>query len=149
MKTIAALFSTFLGAGYFPFAPGTFASFEAALIYRFAGWKLAPLPYLAVLAAVFLAGVAASNVTAKAMGEKDPRPVVIDEVVGQGLALFLAPIGWGWIAAGFFLFRLFDVLKPGPIRWLERLPGGWGIMADDVLAGVFSALVLHGLRWIL
>lgn len=149
MKTIAALFSTFLGAGYFPIAPGTFASFEAALIYRFAGLKLQPLPYLAVLALLFLAGVAAADATAKTMGEKDPRPVVIDEVVGQGFALFLSPAGWGWIAGGFFLFRLFDVFKPGPIRRLERLPGGWGIMADDVLAGAFSALVLQGLRWIL
>ncbi len=149
MKMIAGIFSTFFGAGFFPIAPGTFASFEAALIYRFAGWKLAPLPYLLVLAGVFLAGVAAADIQTRVMKQKDPRPVVIDEVVGQGIALFLAPTGWVWIAAGFFLFRLFDIFKPGPIRLLERLPGGWGIMADDVLAGVFSALVLQGLRLIL
>lgn len=149
MKAVTALFATFFGAGYFPFAPGTFASFEAALIYRFAGAKLSPLPYLAILAAIFLAGAAAAGAQARAMDRADPRPVVIDEIVGQGIALFLAPTGWAWIAGGFFLFRVFDVLKPGPIRSLERLPGGWGIMADDVLAGVFSALVLQGLRWIL
>ncbi|MHB8055761.1 MAG: phosphatidylglycerophosphatase A family protein [Candidatus Aminicenantales bacterium] len=149
MKIIAGVFATFFGAGFFPIAPGTFASMEAALVYRFAGWKLAPLPYQLVLLGLFLAGVAAAEIQARVMGQKDPRPVVIDEVVGQGIALFLAPAGWGWIAGGFFLFRLFDVFKPGPIRLLERLPGGWGIMADDVLAGVFSALVLQGLRLIL
>jgi len=78
-----------------------------------------------------------------------PRPIVIDEVVGQLIALFSVPAEWGWIFLGFFLFRLFDVLKPRPIRDLERLPGGWGIMADDVLAGLVSALIVQAGRWIL
>jgi phosphatidylglycerophosphatase A len=149
MKTIAGLISTFFGAGYFPIAPGTFASLEAALIYGIAARRLAPLPYLLILAAVFLIGAAAADSTARVLKQKDPRLIVIDEVVGQGIALFCAPAGWKWIAGGFLLFRLFDVFKPWPIRRLERLPGGWGIMADDVLAGVFSAVILQGLRWIL
>jgi len=149
MKTLAGLTATFFGAGYFPFAPGTFASLETALIYALIGWRLPVLPYLLILAALFLVGTAAADTFARVLGQKDPRPVVIDEVVGQGIALFLAPPAWGWIAGGFFLFRVFDVLKPWPIHKLEALPGGWGIMADDVLAGVFSALVLQGLRLIL
>ncbi|MCX6565520.1 MAG: phosphatidylglycerophosphatase A [Candidatus Aminicenantes bacterium] len=149
MKTIAGLISTFFGAGYFPIAPGTFASLETALIYGVAARWLPLLPYLLILAAVFLIGTAAADSTARILKQKDPRPIVIDEVVGQGIALFYAPPGWEWIAGGFFLFRVFDVFKPWPIRLLERLPGGWGIMADDVLAGVFSALVLQGIRWIL
>lgn len=149
MKTLAGIISTFFGAGFFPVAPGTFASLEAALIYRFAARRLAPLPYLLILAAVFLLGAAAADSFALVLKRKDPRPVVIDEVVGQGVALFSCPAGWEWIAGGFLLFRAFDVLKPWPICRLERLPGGWGIMADDVLAGVFSALVLQGIRWAL
>jgi len=146
MKSLARTTATFFGAGYFPFAPGTFASLEAALIYRFAAARLAPLPYLLILAALFLVGAAAADSAARDMKRTDPRPVVIDEIVGQGVALFLAPEGWAWIAGGFFLFRAFDILKPWPICRLERLPGGWGIMADDVLAGAFSALVLQGIR---
>ena len=149
MKSVVRLASTFFGAGYFPVAPGTFASLEAALIYGFAARRLAPLPDLLLLAAVVLVGTAAADSFARTLNEKDPRPVVIDEIVGQGAALFLCPAGWPWIAGGFFLFRVFDVLKPWPIRRLERLPGGWGIMADDVLAGVFTALVLQGIRGIL
>jgi len=149
MKTIAGLISTFFGAGFFPVAPGTLASLEAALIYGLVARRLAFLPYLLILAAVFLIGAAAAETTARVLKQTDPRLIVIDEVVGQGIALFCAPAGWEWIAGGFFLFRVFDVLKPWPIRLLERLPGGWGIMADDVLAGVFSALVLQGARWVL
>jgi len=149
MKTIAGLTATFFGAGYFPFAPGTFASFEAALLYAFLGRRIPPLPYLLILAALFLLGTVAADVFARLLKQKDPRPIVIDEIVGQGIALFSAPAGWGWIAGGFILFRLFDVLKPWPIRKLERLPGGWGIMADDVAAGAASALVLWGVRQIL
>ena len=149
MNTIAGLTATFLGAGYFPFAPGTFASLEAALLYAFVGRRIPPLPYLLILAALFLAGTVAADVFARILKQKDPRPIVIDEIVGQGIALFSIPAGWGWIAGGFVLFRLFDVLKPWPIRKLEQLPGGWGIMADDVAAGAASALVLWGVRLIL
>lgn len=149
MKTVAGLIATFFGAGYVPIAPGTFASLEVAVLYYLWGWRLAPLPYLLILAAVFLVGTAAADTFARLIRKKDPQAIVIDEIVGQGIALFFVPPAWGWIAAGFFLFRLFDILKPWPIGRAERWPGGWGIMADDVLAGVASALVLQGLRLIL
>jgi len=149
VKTMSRLISTFFGAGYFPFAPGTFASLETTLIYAFAGRRLPAVPYILVLAALFLIGTVSADSYARVLKEKDPRPIVIDEVVGQGLALLACPPLWEWIAGGFILFRLFDVLKPWPIRRLERLPGGWGIMADDVLAGIFSALILQGIWRIL
>ncbi|MBN1939410.1 MAG: phosphatidylglycerophosphatase A [Candidatus Aminicenantes bacterium] len=148
-KIAAGLIATFFWAGYFPFAPGTFASLEASLIYALVGRRLPLFPYLLVLAALFLAGTAASDTFARLLKQKDPRPIVIDEIVGQGVALLFIPAGWAWIAGAFFLFRLFDVLKPWPIRALERLPGGWGIMADDVAAGAVSALVLMGIRLVL
>ena len=149
MKLAARLISTFFGAGYFPVAPGTFASLIVALVYRWAAVRLSPLLYLSLIAAVFFIGVAAADLFARVLNQKDPRMIVIDEVGGQLIALFLAPVGWGWVLFGFFSFRVFDIFKPRPIRDLERLPGGWGIMADDVLAGVFSALLLQAVRWVL
>jgi len=149
MKIAVRLISTFFGAGYFPIAPGTFTSLIVALVYRWAAFRLSPLLYLGLVAAVVFIGVAAADSFARALNQKDPRPIVIDEVGGQLIALFLAPVEWGWIFFGFILFRVFDVFKPRPIRDLERLPGGWGIMADDVLAGVFSALLLQAVRWVL
>ena len=149
MKFAARWISTFFGAGYFPVAPGTFACAIVALGYRFGAVRLEPLPYVGLIVLISVLGVATADVHSKTLQQKDPRSIVIDEVVGQLIALFSAPAGWGWIFLGFFLFRLFDILKPRPIRDLERLPGGWGIMADDVLAGVFSALLLQAVRWVL
>ncbi len=149
MKNIAGLTATFFFAGYFPFAPGTFASLEAVLLFALAGRRLPLLPYLLILAALFLVGTAAADTFARLLKQKDPRPIVIDEIVGQGVALISIPAQWPWLAGAFFLFRLFDVFKPWPIRKLEQLPGGWGIMADDVAAGMAAALVLQGIRLIL
>ncbi len=149
MKFAARWISTFFGAGYFPFAPGTFACAIVALGYRFGASRLEPLPYAGLIVAIFVLGVATADLHSKTLRQKDPRPIVIDEVVGQLIALFSVPAGWGWIFLGFFLFRLFDVLKPRPIRDLERLPGGWGIMADDILAGLISVLIVQAGRWIL
>jgi phosphatidylglycerophosphatase A len=143
MRIPADLLSTFLGVGFLPVAPGTFASLIVAILYYFLAFRLGPLAYFGLVVVLFLAGVPAAAATARSMGRPDPRPIVIDEVVGQLLALAFAPAGWPWVLSGFLLFRIFDILKPFPIRRLERLPGGWGIMADDVLAGVFSAILLQ------
>jgi phosphatidylglycerophosphatase A len=148
MTVAARILSTFFGAGYFPLAPGTFASLLAGLFYRFVLYRLAPLPYALLVAGIFLLGVAASTPCARSLQTKDPRRIVIDEVGGQFVALFMIPAGWTFVAAGFILFRLFDVLKPFPIRRIERLPWGWGIMADDVLAGIYAALLLHAYLWV-
>lgn len=141
--------ATFFGAGRFPVAPGTFASLLAVLLHVFLLSRL-PIPWrAAAVAGAFLLGVAAASATGRALGEKDPRRIVVDEVVGQWVALFLVPARWLPVLLGFFLFRFFDILKPLGIRRLEALPSGWGIMADDVAAGLASMALLEllfGLR---
>lgn len=143
MKFIAKALSTFFGAGFFPVAPGTFASLLTALLYYWIFGDMDLVAYLGTIVAVFVLGVVTATSYARQLGQKDPRPVVIDEVCGQLIALTLVPFTWVNIALGFFLFRVFDVLKPYPIRKLERLSWGWGIMADDVLAGLYAALLLR------
>ncbi len=143
MKTLARLLATFFGAGLFPFAPGTFASLWAVLIFKLLVSNLSWLFQIGAIVIVFFVGVWASSRHAVELGRKDPRPVVIDEVCGQWISLLAAPPTWGFAAAGFVLFRVFDVVKPFPIRRLEALPSGWGIMADDVLAGLYAAAVMQ------
>jgi phosphatidylglycerophosphatase A len=143
MKSLSKTISTFFGAGYFPFAAGTFASFLVALLYYYLLYRLDAVWLGVVIGLVFFIGVAAATVHARELERKDPKPIVIDEVCGQLIAFLFVPGTAANVIAGFFLFRLFDVIKPWPIRKLEELPRGWGIMADDVLAGVFAAVVLH------
>ncbi|MGH9442032.1 MAG: phosphatidylglycerophosphatase A family protein [Thermoanaerobaculia bacterium] len=149
---ISTFFATGLGIGMIPFAPGTWGSLEglaiAALIdARFeAGFLLIVLKALAV----FLLGVYWSGRSEAAADSKDPGPIVIDEVAGQLLASAPCALSglphsvWLWIAS-FALFRLFDVWKPGPIRKIQDLPGGWGIMLDDVAAGVLAGAITYGI----
>ncbi|UXI67757.1 phosphatidylglycerophosphatase A family protein [Tahibacter amnicola] len=130
------------GAGLSPLAPGTVGSAVALLPYLW--MRTLPLPlYLAIVVAVFLAGVAASAVVVRRLRVEDPGFVVVDEFVGQWLALALAPAGWPWMLAGFLLFRLFDVWKPWPVSWADRhVHGGLGVMLDDALAGVMAGIVV-------
>jgi phosphatidylglycerophosphatase A len=106
-----------------------------------------PAVQVAVTAAVFLASVWASSRLARNMAVEDPGVVVIDEVVGQWVTLLFLPFTPAVAAAGFVLFRVLDVFKPWPARQLESLPGGWGIMGDDLMAGIYGNLLLPaGLR---
>jgi len=141
VKTLIRLLSTFFGLGLSPVLPGTIASAAATLLFVFALRGLAGPLYAVLVVALFFVGVAVSKIAADEIGRPDPGRVVIDEVCGQLIALaFLPP---GWLAAGlaFALFRVFDIIKPWPIRRLEKLPGGWGIMADDVGAGIAAAIL--------
>jgi len=147
---LALVLSTWFCIGYSPVAPGTAGSLAAVLIAIFFHRHLGfPAWSLAVFAALlFFPAVWAATVTARAHNLKDPGFVVVDEVIGQWIALAgAAPFSWKGALAGFALFRLFDVWKPYPIRRLESLPGGWGINADDVLAGVYAGLVLRLAGW--
>lgn len=146
MKSKAArLIATWFGCGYSPVAPGTAGSLVALAIAwplaHYAGWQ--PLWFLAPVVILTLPVVWAADVTAIEQKQKDPQIVVVDEVLGQWLTLAGArQLNLeSWIAA-FVLFRLFDIWKPAPVRQLERLPGGTGIVADDLMAGVYAALVL-------
>lgn len=141
----AFLLATWFGCGYSPKGPGTAGSLAALIIaiglYYAAG---AGRGTLLVLAAILLApGIWSAGVVAKELNIIDPHIVVVDEVIGQWITLAgAATFNWKvWLAA-FVLFRLLDIWKPAPARQLERLPGGWGIVADDVMAGVYGALAI-------
>ena len=133
------------GSGLSPVAPGTAGSLAALLPWlalRELPWPLYP----GALALVFALGTWASNVAIARLRIADPGAVVIDEFVGQWIALLplvIAPQTWPWIVAGFALFRLFDVWKPWPVSWADRrVRGGFGVMLDDVVAGVYAAIAL-------
>lgn len=132
-----------LGTGAMPFAPGTFGTLAAIPLYLLLQeWSL--LPYLAITTLLFLVGIFLCQITARDLGVHDHGGIVWDEVVGYLVTMTAAPAGWGWVVAGFVLFRFFDILKPWPIHWLDRqLHGGVGIMLDDVLAGIYGLLCLQ------
>ncbi len=144
MEFFSRLIATFFGAGYAPKAPGTAGTCATLPLYLLLR-KLTLFRYLLVVGFLAVLGTAASSRVEKVWG-KDPSRVVIDEVVGILIALVSRPKGLGEIMAAFVLFRLFDIIKPPPVGSLERLPGGAGIMADDMAAGALSALVLAGIK---
>ena len=142
---IAYGLATGLGAGHGPIAPGTWGSLPAlALAWlvepRLGGWGVASLAAL-----VTLAGTWAADRTARRLGERDPGRIVVDEIAGQLVALCFLPATPQVLLAGFLLFRILDVVKPWPAHRLEELPGGSGIMADDLMAGLYANLILQGL----
>ena len=143
----ATLVATFVGVGKIKPGPGTWGSAAAALIwFGLARWiPVAWQPAtLATLAAVAVAlGIPAATLAARAARVKDPQFVVIDEVAGQWITLLFAPVAWKTVLAGFILFRAFDIVKPPPVRQLERLPEGTGIVVDDVAAGIYALAVLQ------
>jgi phosphatidylglycerophosphatase A len=135
--------ATALGAGYMPIAPGTLGSAVGLLL-----WFLLPAPawtQLLAIALVMAAGTWSAGVAERHFGRHDPGQVVIDEVAGMLITLFLIPAGWFSAAVGFLLFRAADIVKPFPARRFERLPGGLGIMADDVMAGIYANLALRAI----
>jgi phosphatidylglycerophosphatase A len=146
----AALFvATVGGVGYFPIAPGTAGSALAVAGCAALGADGHPWWLLGAAAALYFPACWAAGVAERIAGQRDPGIVVIDEVVGQLVTLAAAPAagGWKYWLAGFIIFRALDVLKPFPARRLERLPGGWGIVADDVMAGVYGWALLSAARW--
>ncbi len=150
LDRLAWLYATGFGVGLAPKAPGTFGSLLGPLIV--AGWQSLsrPIPEGVIVAvAGILLGVAAAQRTARRYGLEDPGCVVCDEIAAFAIVFAIMPVTWMTAVIGFIWFRVFDIAKPWPIRRLERLPGGWGIMADDLLAGVFAAAALQGTLWLL
>ena len=140
MRGVAIALATCFGVGYVPVAPGTFGSLAGLAL-----WLILPTPaaLAAAIVVTFAVGAWASGVAEHHFATSDPGPAVIDEVMGMLATMFLNPSGWVSASAGFFLFRLFDVIKPYPANRLERLPGGFGIMADDLMAAIYANLVLR------
>jgi len=143
----AATVATFFGIGRLPLGPGTWASAVAALLWLAMGRSMAQNLHTVVLASlivlVIALGIPAATLVARASGLKDPGFIVIDEVAGQWIALLFAPLSWKTLLAAFILFRSFDILKPPPVRQLESLPEGTGIVTDDVAAGAYALLVMQ------
>ena len=134
--------------GHAPAAPGTFGSAAGLLLF----WGVRASGSAAVEAAVLIAvtaiGVAAATRAESVSGRRDPGLIVIDETAGMLLTLAAVPVGLGGAAVGFLAFRLFDIVKPFPARQAERLPGGWGVMADDLVAGLYAQALLRLLMWL-
>lgn len=131
------------GSGLSPKAPGTFGTI-AALPFVFLLQASSIYIYLAVLVIGFAIGVYLCEHASKVMGVHDHGGIVWDEFIGMWLAMLAVPLGWQWLLAGFVLFRIFDIAKPWPIGWLDKkVSGGFGIMIDDVLAGLYALLILQ------
>src|SRR2546422_967040 len=141
MTRVALALASAFGVGYIPFAPGTFGSAVGLLV-----WWLLPASAVAqgvAIVAVFALGSWCGGIAERHFGRTDPGQVIIDEVMGMLITLFLNPVGWLGAIGAFLLFRLFDVVKPYPANRLERLPGGVGVMADDGMAAIYANLVLR------
>lgn len=152
---VSVAFATWFGTGFLPIAPGTWGS-AVAIPFVEASYRLMGLAGIALFAlAVGSIGIVTAGRAARARGIEDPSEVVIDEVAGQALALLgvyafcpmnhRSPVFLGLVVAAFLVFRVVDVVKPGPVGWMERLPGGLGIMADDLLGGLLTGAGLGAL----
>ncbi len=145
MTRLALLVATSLGVGYVPVAPGTFGSAAGLIV-----WWLLPHTVAAqgtAIVVLFIVGSWSGSVAERHFGRTDPGQVVVDEVMGMLITLFLNPVGWIGAWVGFLLFRVSDVIKPWPANRLEALPGGVGVMADDAMAAVYANLALHLVIW--
>jgi phosphatidylglycerophosphatase A len=140
-RIVALAVASVCGVGYVPVASGTFGSAAGLLLWA----ALPPLPatQFTAIAVLFVLGSWSGTVAEHHFARVDPGEVVIDEVMGMLITLFMNPVGWAGAWAGFFLFRIFDVIKPFPAGRLERLPGGIGVMADDAMAAVYANLALR------
>ena len=142
MKKVAWFIGTGSGVGLAPVAPGTFGTAAALLIYY-----VLPVPsgspiFLSIILVGLVVGIWATGILSTD-NNPDPGKVVWDEYVGLWITCFLLPKTWEWLILAFFIFRILDILKPWPIRRVESLPKGWGIMLDDVLAGIYGNLCIN------
>ena len=140
--TIWKIAATCFYLGKLPFAPGSWGSLGALVL-----WLFLPVSYLVhsvVISVLFILGVYASKIVAEDLDNHDPSEIVIDEAVGMGISLFMLPHSIELYFLAFFLFRFFDIFKPSFIYSIQNLPGGWGIMLDDVLSGFFTLALVTG-----
>jgi phosphatidylglycerophosphatase A len=143
----ASLLATFFGIGRLRLGPGTWGSVATVVIWALVSWRIPPeartWATIAAAIVVTIVGIPAATRVVRASGLKDPQFVVIDEVAGQLVALIAVPLAWKTFLAGLILFRVFDILKPPPVRQLERLPEGLGVVVDDLGAGLYALIIMH------
>lgn len=149
MIRLAVFLATAAYCGYFPIAPGTVGSAAGLVVYLLVWWTRSPIVEVSLIVVTFAAGTWAATHAERYFGGIDPGPVVIDEVLGMLVTLAFIPAGWSAALAGFVLFRILDVVKPFPANRLEKFHGGFGIMADDAMAGVYSNICLRVLMWLM
>ncbi len=142
-RSLALAVATLCGVGRSPVVPGTAGTLASVPLVLLAGRLLPPWGFAAATLLVIVIAIPAAGAAARLLGQPDPRPVVIDETAGLFVTLLGMPVDPARIAAGFVLFRIFDVLKPPPALASERLPGGFGIVADDLIAGAYANLAIR------
>lgn len=148
MTRVAVFIATVGYCGYFPIAPGTVGSAAGLVFYLLVWWTRSQIVEVGLILALFAAGVWAGTTAERYFGGIDPGPIVLDEVVGMLITLAFIPVGLTGAIAGFFLFRVFDVIKPFPAGRLEKLHGGFGVMADDAMAAIYANISLRLLMWL-
>jgi phosphatidylglycerophosphatase A len=146
-KFIIKAIATGLGTGYSPIIPGTIATMLGIPLY-FLISKLNPFVYWIIIVLLFLIGVFTATKAEKMFGTKDSKQIVIDEIVCYSFFLLLVPCTKWCIILGFIVFRVFDIIKPFPAYRSQSLPGGWGIMVDDLIAAIYTVIVIHTAMWI-
>lgn len=144
---LANYFSTVLKIGYLPLAPGTWGSLAALVCWYLILPSISSITFIVSILIIFVVGTYTSSVTESELDKKDPSVIVIDEWVGQWIALLFLPQSLLWGIVAFALFRLFDIWKPYPINKLDDIKGGFGIMLDDVLAGIYALIGVQLLRY--
>jgi phosphatidylglycerophosphatase A len=145
LRRVGVFIATCAYVGYVPVAPGTFGSAVGVAIYYLVRRRASAAIELGTIAVLLVVGLWAATEAEHHFGGIDPRPVVIDEVIGMLITLALVPVNAIGVVAGFLIFRVLDVVKPWPARRLEHLPGGFGVVLDDVMAGVYGNLIMMGL----
>jgi phosphatidylglycerophosphatase A len=148
MRRLAVFVCSFGYIGFFPIAPGTVGSAAGVAVHVAARNFAVPYLEMFLIVALAAAGVVLTRPCEQDLRCVDPGPIVIDEVMGMLLTLFMIPVGWAGILLGFLLFRALDVTKPFPARQCERLHGGFGVMADDAMAAVYANVLLRGAHYL-
>ena len=145
MTKFAEIISTVFYIGRLPLAPGTWCSFIALLTWYFLRTHMEGVFILYASLVLFFIGVAVTTIYSESLDQEDPPEIVIDEWVGQWIALWLIPHSFIWGLVSFFFFRVFDIFKLGPVKLMDDIKSGTGIMMDDVIAGIFALLVTQSL----
>lgn len=153
MRQVIIFLASGAYTGYSPFAPGTAGS-VVGLIFGYLlcapMWQHEPMTFVLIFAAVMFLSCLIAGRAEEIFGEHDSSKIVLDEVLGMIATMFLNPLGWGWLLGGFLLFRLFDIIKPFPASVIDRrMPGGPGVMLDDLFAGIYANIVLRILVYVL
>ena len=149
MRRLGVFVATAAYIGYAPVAPGTVGSLGGLALYAVVRTVGTANTELLLLAVIVTAGVWSASVAERYFQKTDPGAIVVDEVAGMLLTLLWIQVSWLGGLVGFLAFRVFDILKPFPARWSERLPGGWGVMVDDLVAGLYAHLTVRLFVWAL